>query len=100
MAKHTNQSGGGTSFHGVVFSATPQQLVDLFPDSYNEQNDGEDKTNFDFTLETENGDVFTIYDWKEYRPLKMNENIEWHIGGRNKETCLQGKAEVLELLNK
>ena len=100
MAKHTEKSGGGTSFHSVVFSATPQQLVDLFPDSYNEQNDGEDKTNFDFTLETENGDVFTIYDWKEYRPLEMNENIEWHIGGRNQETCLQGKAEVLELLNK
>ena len=100
MAKHTNQSGSGTSFHGVVFSATPQQLIDLFPDSYNEQNDGEDKVNFDFTLENENGDVFTIYDWKEYRPLEMNENIEWHIGGRNQETCLQGKAEVLELLNK
>jgi hypothetical protein len=100
MAKHTIQSGGSTSFHSVVFSATPQQLVDLFPDSFNEQNDGGDKVNFDFTLETENGDVFTIYDWKEYRPLKMNENIEWHIGGRNQETCLQGKAEVLELLNK
>ena len=100
MAKHTIQSGGGTSFHGVVFLATPQQLVDLFPDSYNEQNDGEDKTNFDFTLETESGDVFTIYDWKEYRPLEMNENIQWNIGGHNKDTCLQGKAEVLELLNK
>jgi len=100
MAKHTKQSGSGTSFHGVVFSATPQELVDLFPDSYNEQNDGEDKVNFDFTLENENGDVFTIYDWKEYRPLEMNEIIEWHIGGHNEQTCLQGKAEVLELLNK
>jgi len=99
MAKHTEKSGSGTSFHSVVFSATPQQLVDLFIPS-NEQNDGGDKTNFDFTLETENGDVFTIYDWKEYRPLEMNEIIEWHIGGRNQETCLQGKAEVLELLNK
>jgi hypothetical protein len=100
MAKFTNKTSSGTSFYGIEFSATPQQLVDLFPDSYNEQNDGEDKTNFDFTLETENGDVFTIYDWKEYRPLEMNEIIEWHIGGKNEQTCLQGKAEVLELLNK
>jgi hypothetical protein len=29
----------------------------------------------------------------------MNEIIQWHIGGRNQETCLQAKAEVLELLN-
>jgi hypothetical protein len=99
MAKHTNQSGGGTSFHGVEFSATPQKLIDLFPNSFYNQNDGEDKSNFDFTLETESGDVFTIYDWKYYRPLKMNEIIQWHIGGRNQETCLQAKAEVLELLN-
>ena len=100
MAKHTEKTASGTSFHSVVLSATPKQLIDLFPNSFHAQNDGMDKVNFDFTLETEDGDVFTIYDWKEYRPLEMNEIIEWHIGGRNQETCLQGKAEVLELLNK
>jgi hypothetical protein len=100
MAKYTKQSASGTSFHGVELEATPQQLVDLFPESFNEQNDGSDKVNFDFTLETESGDVFTIYDWKEYRPLKMNELIHWHIGGYDEQTCLQGKAEVLDLLNK
>ena len=99
MAKHTNQSSSGTSFYGIVFSATPQQLVDLFPDSFHSQNDGEDKTNFDFTLETQSGNVFTIYDWKEYRPLEMNEIIQWHIGGFNEQNCNQAKAEVLELLN-
>ena len=100
MAKFTNKTSSGTSFYGIEFSATPQQLVDLFPDSYNEQNDGEEKTNFDFTLETESGDVFTIYDWKEYRPLEMDEVVEWHIGGFNEQSCKQGKQEVLELLNK
>ncbi len=100
MAKHTEKSASGTSFYSVVFSATPQQLIDLFPNSYYGQNDGSDKTNFDFTLETKDGNVFTIYDWKEYRPLDMNEIIEWHIGGFNEQTCLQGKVEVLELLNK
>ena len=100
MAKHTKQSSSGTSFHSVEFSATPQQLVDLFPDSFRSHNDGEDKTNFDFTLETESGDVFTIYDWKEYRPLEMDEVVEWHIGGFNEQSCKQGKQEVLELLNK
>jgi hypothetical protein len=100
MAQFTKKSASITSFHGTTLKATPQQLINLFPMSCHEQNDGRDKTNFDFTLVTESGEVFTIYDWKEYRPLQMNEIIEWHIGGRNQETCLQGKAEVLELLNK
>ena len=100
MAKHTNQSSSGTSFYGVGFSATPQKLIDLFPDSFHMQNDGEDKTNFDFTLETKDGNVFTIYDWKYYRPLEMDEVVEWHIGGFNEQSCKQGKQEVLELLNK
>ena len=98
MAKHTNNSSSGTSFYGVVFSATPQQLIDLFPNSFHSQNDGSDKTNFNFTLETESGNIFTIYDWKEYRPLAMDEVIEWHIGGFNEQSCMQGKAEVLTLL--
>lgn len=100
MAKHTNKSAVGTSYHGIEFSATPQQLIDLFPDSYHACNNGMDKVNFDFTLETEDGEVFTIYDWKEYRPLEMDEVVEWHIGGFNEQTCKQGKAEVLALLNK
>lgn len=100
MAKHTEKSGSGTSFHSVVLSATPRQLIDLFPNSYHSNNDGRDKVNFDFTLETESGEVFTIYDWKEYRPLEMDEVIEWHLGGLNEQTCLQGKAEVIELLIK
>lgn len=99
MAKFTDKSASGTSFHFVELEATPQQLIDLFPNSYYNRNDGSDKVNIEFTLETESGDVFTIYDWKEYRPLEMNEIIQWHIGGFNQQTCLQGKTEVLELLN-
>ena len=34
MAKFTKQTGGGTSFHGTTFEATPKQLIDLFPNSY------------------------------------------------------------------
>ena len=83
MPKHTRKSAGGTSFHGVKFKATPQQLINLFPNSYDEQNDGRDKVNFDFTLETESGKVFTIYDWKYYRPLDLNEQVVFHIGGRS-----------------
>jgi hypothetical protein len=98
MAKHTRKDGGGTSFHGTTLKATPRQLTHLFPNAYDEQNDGRDKTNFDFTLETESGDVFTIYDWKEYRPLRMDEVVTWHIGAKDGSVSEQGKQEVMALL--
>jgi hypothetical protein len=98
MAKFTKKSAGGTSYFQTNLHATPQQLIDLFPYSYYEQNNGSDKTNFDFTLETESGDVFTIYDWKKYRPLKMDEVVKWHIGAFNGNVSEQGKQEVMALL--
>jgi len=98
MAKPTKKSINGTSFHGVTFSATPNQLIKLFPNSYDASNDGEDKTNFNFTLETDRFDVFSIYDWKYYRPIGMDEVIEWHIGAMSEHISLIAKAEVLALL--
>jgi len=98
MAKHSNKSICGTSFHGVTFSATPNQLIKLFPNSYHGSNDGQDKTNFYFNLETDNGDLFTIYDWKFYRPLEMDEVIGWHIGAMSEHISLIAKAEILAML--
>jgi hypothetical protein len=63
-------------------------------------NDGEDKVNFEWEMETDDGDVFTVYDWKEYRSLNENEMIEWHIGGHNKNVTELAKEEILNLLSK
>lgn len=98
MAQHTRKSAGGTSFHGVTLKATPQQLIDLFPHSVYEQNDGRDKTNFDFTLQTESGKVFTIYDWNYYRKLRMDEVVEWRVGASSEATSIEGRDEVVEML--
>lgn len=95
MAQRTKKSAGGTSYHGVRLHATPQQLIDLFPNSYEENGD---KTNYDFTLETESGKVFTIYDWKYYRKLGMNERVEWHVGAHDEATSIEGRHEVEKLL--
>lgn len=99
MAKHTRKSGGGTSFHGTTIVTTVGKLIKLFPNSYDDNNDGSDKVNYDFTLETSDGDVFTIYDWKYYRPIGNDEEIEFHIGGKNSSVTEQAKAELLALLN-
>ena len=97
--KRSNNT-GGTSFHGVTLTTTPQQLIDVLgePDFFG--NDGSDKTNMDYSLETENGIPFTIYDWKEYRPLQMDEKIKFHIGGFSYSQSVEAKNEVLRLINK
>lgn len=98
MAKQTNQSPNGTSFFDITIMATPAQLKEAFPESWYGDNDGSDKTNYDFTLETESGKVFTIYDWKYYRPLNDNEMVEWHIGGHDAMTTIEAAGEVAEIL--
>lgn len=98
MATITNKSAGGTSFHGSKIKATPAELKKLFSKSFTGNNNGRDKTNFDFVLETEDGNVFTIYDWKEYRRLKMTESIDWHIGGFDLKTTEKAASEVNILL--
>jgi hypothetical protein len=97
MISHTTKSPGGTSFHGTTIITNVGKLKSLFPGSYYSQNDGEDKTNYDFTLEV-NGVVFTIYDWKEYRPIGDDEQITFHIGGSSKEITETAKSELLKLL--
>ena len=34
MAKKTELSSNGTSFHNVTLKTIPQKLIDLFPDSF------------------------------------------------------------------
>lgn len=73
----------GTSWHGSIVKASVNELTGILGDPSCSTNDGEDKTNFEWWMETTNGDVFTIYDWKEYRVLALDEPIEWHIGGHS-----------------
>lgn len=77
------------SYHDVNIKATPKQLIDLctkYDIKFHMCNDGEDKVNFDFEFETEDGLRFFVYDWKEYRSLSMNEIIEFHIGAKDRST--------------
>lgn len=76
---------GGTSFHGKTITATLDELIRIFgPPSADSNGQGE-KTNFEWDLVTDDGTVFTIYDWKEYRKLTSDEPVEWHIGAHTKE---------------
>ena len=100
MTKLTSKSVSGTSFYDTTIKTTLSKLIKVLGEPQCFQNDGEDKTNVDFECETESGDVFTIYDWKEYRPIEMDETIEFHIGGHSSSVTRQAKSELLNLLNK
>lgn len=97
MAKKTYQDVNGTSFHGVVIRATVDQLTKAFGEPY-DNNSGEDKVNFEWDMETDEGEVFTIYDWKEYRPLQRDEYVTWHIGAKSKSDSNVAEREVLKAL--
>ena len=98
MAKKTYKSADGTSFHGTTIRATVNQLISAFGEPSDDSNTGEDKVNFEWEMETEDGEVFTIYDWKEYRMIDVDEYVVWHIGAMNKSVCNTAEDEILKKL--
>jgi len=97
--KRTDKIANGTSFHDHTFTATVDDLRNVLGQPKFESNDGQDKCNFDWIMETEDGTVFTVYDWKEYRQLDENEDIEWHIGGRSGLTTGKALSEITKSLD-
>ncbi len=79
MAKGTNEWIGG-SFHNVTITATINDLILALGEPQVFDNSGEDKVNVEWGAVTEAGFRFTIYDWKEYRVLDLDEPITFHIG--------------------
>ena len=96
--KRTDKISNGTSFHDHTFTATVDDLRNVLGQPQFESNDGEDKNNFDWVMETQDGTVFTVYDWKEYRRLAEDEVIEWHIGGRSGADTEKAFLEIREAL--
>ena len=97
--KYTTKSAEGTGFFGDAFNASVQDLRIILGEPNFECNDGSDKTNFEWVMETESGEVFTVYDWKEYKKLKENEIIEWHVGGHSESVTPQAVNEIADALN-
>jgi len=99
MKKTTNLV-NGSSFHNVTIKTSVNELIRVLGEPTYQTNDGEDKVNFEWVCETIDGDVVTIYDWKEYRMIDVDEKIEFHLGGHSLIHTLDGKDELLRLLEK
>ena len=98
--KATSKDIDGTSFHETTIKCSVSTLRKILGEPEYEPNNGEDKINFEWAMETNDGDVFTVYDWKEGRPLNESDMIEWHIGGRNRTATEQAKSEIREAIVK
>jgi hypothetical protein len=98
--KKSNQNTDGTSFQHITFKASVQDLINVFGEPDYEYNTGNDKVNFEWVMETDDEEVFTTYDWKEYRKLDLDEQIEWHIGSHSKSISNTALEEIKLLLNK
>lgn len=96
--KITKSSTNGTSFHDVVIRARVEDLISVLGEPTIQDNTGEYKTNFEWDCETEDGEVFSIYDWKEYRKLDLDEEIEFHIGSHSNSVSNVAFDELKELL--
>ena len=98
MIKRTNKSLDGTSFHGATFSATLADLQVILG-APNNGGDHHDKVQNEWELELEDGTVFSVYDWKEYRRYTDKETIEWHIGGMNLKDTFVAQDTLVEALD-
>jgi hypothetical protein len=96
--KKTNKSISGTGFHDSTVIATVDQLIQVLGEPTDDSNTGQDKVNFEWEMELESGDVFTVYDYKEYRMIARDEMIEWHIGGFDVYATNQAAREINEAL--
>jgi hypothetical protein len=97
MIKKTNKSLDGTSFHGATFSATLADLQ-IILGAPNHTSDHHDKVQNEWEMELEDGTVFSVYDWKEYRRYTDKETIEWHIGGRSLKDTFVAQDTLVEAL--
>ena len=95
--KKTKKSIDGTFFHGTTINATLAEMREILGEPCST---GNDKSNFNWFMETEGGEVFTVYDWKYYRSLVETEKVDWHIGAHTTKASHAGLLEILEALAK
>lgn len=94
--KRSSKNSIDTTFHGDDIMLTRYMIENKIgePDY---TGDKDSKTQYEWICETENGDVFTIYDWKEYRDYNEYTPIVWHIGGHSKTVTEQALTELKQL---
>lgn len=84
-----------TSFYGDTFKATACEIKEKVGKPTYDFG-GDEKVNYVWELELEDGTPFTIYDWKEFW-FSDGSVIEWHIGANNAGDSRKVKAVLDEI---
>lgn len=68
----------GSSFHGHTINTTVNKLLKVLGEP---SEIGGDKTNYEWEMLTDEGQYFTVYDWKNYGGISKDAVVNWHVGG-------------------
>lgn len=98
MLKHTRFSSVGTYFHGSTICTTVNKLLKFFRHSCQKNEDVRDKVQYEFTLEDNEGNIVTIYDWKECRHFREDEMITFNIGGKSEAVTEKARKYLESIL--
>lgn len=97
MLRKSESKAIGTSFHGMTITGSINQLSEVIGES-SRLNSGDGKVVYQWIMETDENEVITIYDWKMFREVGLDEEIEWHIGGHTKKSTEKAREEIIKLL--
>lgn len=97
--KLSNKNIAELSHYYVQIESTWKKLEAVLGQPQYSENEGH-KNNVEWTCEMDDGELITIYDWKEGREIFTDENIYWNINGRSLGDTLNAKRIILELLAK
>jgi hypothetical protein len=81
----------GTSYHGINIETTASKLNKKYGKS---EVSGDGKTQREWNLETNDGEPFTVYDYKEGRKIKLSEVYQYHIGAMDEQTAAKVRREL------
>lgn len=96
--RHTDSNASGSSFFGEYINSPLKVMRLVLGVEDSDFVSGDDKVQHEWIRETDNGDVVTFYDYKIYRTITDDEIISWHIGGYNKQSCVDARLELEELM--
>ena len=97
MAKPTVKSTNLVSYQFVTVITSLDNLLSLFPNSHDLDYSEDDGHAYDvFILETENGDVFKLYNIYTY--VSKEDNTEWKIAAHSRDIALQAGSELNNLI--
>ena len=98
LVKLSDKNPSGTSFYSDTVTTTVNALRKAIGEPQIDDNGMRDKVNYEWTCETNDGIVFCIYDWKEYRALQSDEQVTFHIGALTKADSRVAREKLVKTL--